>query len=223
MSSDWLETFFQFIQIGGPAIGALLILSTVLMTLVFLKLVLFIQAGLFSSKATVQTTQILSLCKAKDYESALKIARGSTGPTNSILAKYCQDLNNNLIPIGSELLDEYSRLAHTKLNQLRHYLRPIEVIANLAPLVGLLGTVLGMIEAFQAMEVAGKKVDPSVLSGGIWQALLTTAVGLTVAIPATIFYNWFDRRVDRCAEQMQEAISELLSIQTLNKLHHTAA
>ena len=68
---------------------------------------------------------------------------------------------------------------------MRSHLRVMEVIANLAPLIALLGTVLGMIEAFQAMELAGKQVDPSVLSGSIWEALLTTAVGLIIVSRVT--------------------------------------
>jgi biopolymer transport protein ExbB len=56
-------------------------------------------------------------------------------------------------------------------------------------LLGLFGTVLGMVEAFRQLELAGSQVDPAVLSGGIWQALLTTAVGLAVAIPAVLAHN----------------------------------
>ena len=95
------------------------------------------------------------------------------------------------------LREELERVATFRLNQLKMLLRPLEVIANLAPLLGLLGTVLGMIVAFQNMEAAGSRVDPSVLSGGIWQALLTTAVGLAVAIPTVAVHSWLERRVER--------------------------
>ena len=60
-----------------------------------------------------------------------------------------------------------------------------------APLLGLLGTVFGMIDAFQQMEMAGNNINPSTLSGGIWEALLTTAVGLSVAIPTVLFESYF--------------------------------
>ncbi|MDO6806083.1 MotA/TolQ/ExbB proton channel family protein, partial [Wenyingzhuangia sp. 1_MG-2023] len=87
------------------------------------------------------------------------------------------------------LREETLRLARIEVGKLTQGLRPLEVIANIAPLLGLFGTVLGMIEAFQAMEAAGSKVDPAVLSGGIWQALLTTAGGLAVAIPVSMIHS----------------------------------
>ena len=69
-------------------------------------------------------------------------------------------------------------------------------IKSLAPLLGLFGTVLGMIEAFQAMQAAGSSVDPSTLAGGIWAALLTTAAGLAVAMPTSLILTWFEARLN---------------------------
>ncbi len=74
-------------------------------------------------------------------------------------------------------------------------LRVLDLTAQLAPLLGLFGTVLGMIEAFQTLQEAGSTADPSLLAGGIWVALLTTAVGLCVAIPASVVLAWFDSRL----------------------------
>jgi biopolymer transport protein ExbB len=79
-------------------------------------------------------------------------------------------------------------------------------------LLGLFGTVLGMIEAFRAMEAAGARVDPSILSGGIWQALLTTAVGLGVAIPVSIAHSWLERRVEVEASSMQDKLDRLMTL-----------
>jgi biopolymer transport protein ExbB len=62
----------------------------------------------------------------------------------------------------------------------------LELISTIAPLLGLLGTVLGMIAAFQALQESGSRADPAILAGGIWEALLTTAAGMAVAIPASI-------------------------------------
>ena len=68
-----------------------------------------------------------------------------------------------------------------------------------------------MIEAFQAMETAGNEVDPSVLSGGIWQALLTTAVGLAIAIPVLAVYNWLDRRVEWVNARLSDLITQIFT------------
>ena len=105
--------------------------------------------------------------------------------------------------------EESRRLARTSLDNLRGGLRILEVISAVAPLLGLLGTVFGMIGAFQALETAGSQVDPSILSGGIWEALLTTAAGLTVAIPTLAAFHWADRSLELCREKMQDRLSRL--------------
>lgn len=104
----------------------------------------------------------------------------------------------------------------------RKELRPLEVglgllgmIAMLSPLIGLLGTVIGMIDAFRALETAGGSVDPSLLSAGIWVALLTTAAGLIVAIPATIAHGWFEGRLSRFAELAEHAIAEIAEVEPI--------
>ncbi|MGI9507176.1 MAG: MotA/TolQ/ExbB proton channel family protein [Geminicoccaceae bacterium] len=107
--------------------------------------------------------------------------------------------------------ENVTRLAADHLALLRQHFRTLEVIASLAPLLGLFGTVLGMIEAFRELETAGAKVDPSLLSGGIWEALLTTAVGLAVAIPTVVVLNLLEQRVDNFAHQLDSLISRLFT------------
>jgi len=88
-------------------------------------------------------------------------------------------------------------------------LRLLDMIAQTTPLLGLFGTVLGMIAAFQALQGAGASVDPSVLAGGIWVALLTTAVGLGIAMPVSVILSAFDARIlseRRMADLMVETL-----------------
>jgi biopolymer transport protein ExbB len=88
-------------------------------------------------------------------------------------------------------------------------MRLLDAIAQTAPLLGLFGTVLGMIEAFQTLQSAGATVDPSQLAGGIWVALLTTALGLGIAMPVSLFLSWVEGRIARetqIAAQMVEAL-----------------
>jgi biopolymer transport protein ExbB len=82
------------------------------------------------------------------------------------------------------------------MNRLEGGFRILDVIAQLAPLLGLFGTVLGMIDAFQTLQGAGAAVDPSLLAGGIWVALMTTAVGLAVAMPTSLLLTWLEARVE---------------------------
>ena len=90
-------------------------------------------------------------------------------------------------------------------------MKVLEVIGGLAPLLGLFGTVLGMIEAFQQLEAAGSQVDPAILSGGIWLALLTTAAGLAVAMPAVIIYVFFDRYLEQLAHDLEILVGKCFS------------
>ena len=88
----------------------------------------------------------------------------------------------------------------------------MEVIATISPLMGLLGTVIGMVKAFNKVAQYKGQVDPSLLAGGIWEALLTTAAGLALAIPVVIMLNYFERKVD--------AISFLLGKYGQYLVHH---
>lgn len=115
---------------------------------------------------------------------------------------------------AEEVLREGERRARRVLAAQQSYLRPLEVIVTVAPLLGLLGTVLGMIEAFKAMEAAGSQVDPAVLSGGIWQALSTTAAGLIVAIPASLAHSAFERRAETAAEQFRDDLDRFFHHET---------
>ncbi|ASJ73238.1 MotA/TolQ/ExbB proton channel family protein [Granulosicoccus antarcticus] len=117
--------------------------------------------------------------------------------------------------------EEVTRIARNHLERLRSWLRALELIASLSPLLGLLGTVIGMIEAFRRLESAGNQVDPALLSGGIWQALLTTAVGLIVAIPALVAHQWLERRVERCAHTMEDCSTRIFT--TFDKSLHEAS
>ena len=85
-------------------------------------------------------------------------------------------------------------------------------MASIAPLVGFLGTVTGMIRAFMQVQAHGGNADASLLAGGIWEALITTAAGLTVGIPALIFYNWLQGKVERFVFEMSESSTELLDM-----------
>jgi biopolymer transport protein ExbB len=80
-----------------------------------------------------------------------------------------------------------------------------------------------MIDAFAALEAAGSRVDPATLSGGIWEALLTTAVGLAVAIPAVAAFNWFERRVERAELAIEGVVSAIVTADQARPLDRVRA
>ena len=87
---------------------------------------------------------------------------------------------------------------------LSRYLQALATIGNIAPLLGLLGTVLGMIKAFMVIQQMGGKVNAAVLAGGIWEAMLTTALGLAVALPTIVAHSYLVTRVDKYDAQLQD-------------------
>ena len=92
------------------------------------------------------------------------------------------------------------------------FLPSLEIVAQVSPLIGLLGTVIGMIDSFNELELGGSLVDPSILAGGIWTALLTTAMGLIVAIPALISHYFFEKKLLTTQNQTESYISRIISL-----------
>jgi len=201
------QKIVDFLQVGGPVVWILMIFSVVALTIVLLKLWQF-----SSLRAESLKTSNLALDQwrsEEDGEVALE-QLDEKRPIDALVAYTMRALlaANTQVDL---IREEAERRAMNQLSQLRSYLRPLEIIATLSPLLGLLGTVLGMITAFQQMEGAGNQVDPSVLSGGIWQALLTTAVGLAVAIPVVTLQSWLERKVERIAHNMNDAVTQVFT------------
>ncbi len=115
-----------------------------------------------------------------------------------------------------ELIKEETEEASLyEIPKLEKNLRGLATIAHVSPLLGLLGTVTGMVKCFKAIEKSAQElgsVNPAVLAGGIWEALITTVAGLIVAIPAFIAYNYFISRVNTSIIQMERLSGELLGL-----------
>jgi biopolymer transport protein ExbB len=113
----------------------------------------------------------------------------------------------------AEIREALEDAAERELAGLERRLGLLSVIAHVTPLIGLLGTVVGMIQAFMAIEQeGGGPVNQAVLSGGIWQALLTTAAGLSVAIPVYLAHSLLEGRVARHAEDFERTATDVLEM-----------
>ncbi len=99
-----------------------------------------------------------------------------------------------------------------EIPQLEKFLGVLATLAAISPLLGLLGTVSGMVRVFAAIESAGGQVDPGTLAGGIWEALLTTVFGLLIAIPSLVAYNYFTARVRALVQEMELASRNVVEI-----------
>lgn len=106
---------------------------------------------------------------------------------------------------------------HLEVPRLERYMSALATCASVAPLLGLLGTVQGMIKAFAKIQDLRGQVNPADLAEGIGNALITTAAGLTVAIPTLVVYNYFVSRIDNTVNEMEVGASELVDLLTKNR------
>src|SRR5690606_11674431 len=219
--NDWLNRVTDFLALGGPVVWILVVMSHVVVAITLLKLWQFARMGLFQGRTGGQIEHALANFSQGGSADALTCLQHLRDPAAELLRHALRHLQRRKLD-AQQLQDELTRFAQAQLHQLRAFLRPLEVIANLAPLLGLFGTVIGMIEAFQAMQQAGAQVDPSVLSGGIWVALLTTAVGLAVAMPAVLLHSWLERLTERTAARMQDSVARLFTLDAERPLDSVA-
>ena len=160
------------------------------------------------------TTKVLAgveeAARGGDIDGAAEIASSTPGPAAAILLAGLRRIQHARM-VNGELEKAVSTTGAIELGFLERGLVILATIANVAPLMGFLGTVAGMILAFGAIEAAGD-VDPSLVAGGIKVALLTTAAGLTIAIPVNIGYNFFVSRIDKLIVDMEHGSQRIINL-----------
>jgi len=207
----------DLLQAGGPVVVVLLLLSVAALAIVLVKLWQFRAVRVADAGPARQAIQ---LWEAGRTAEAVQRASASRNPVAQVLSRAMRGQRLGLAE--GRLREEVVRYGSDLLVALRGWFRPLEVIASLAPLLGLFGTVLGMIDAFRQLEAAGNQVNPAILSGGIWEALLTTAVGLAVAMPVVAILNWLERRVDRLAHEMDSLVTRVFTVELARALEPAA-
>lgn len=143
-------------------------------------------------------------------DDALAIAAATPGPAAAILTAGLRRIKKRTLAQG-EIEKAVATTGAIELSFLERGLVILATVANVAPLMGFLGTVAGMIIAFGAIEVAGD-VEPSLVAGGIKVALITTAAGLIIAIPVNICYNYFVTRIDQLILDMEQGAQEIINL-----------
>ena len=191
------------LNVGGPALWVIFGISVLLLTVGLWKFWHLFKLGAWNRK---QADEILKLWLEKKIEPSDINLRNIRAKilAQTILAISNQNYTNDMVR------EECVRLANKNLNEAKRGLRIIDLIITIAPLVGLLGTVLGMIEAFQALQDSGAQADPSALAGGIWEALLTTAAGMGIAIPASILLSWYDSVVSNVQADIENLATQAI-------------
>ena len=202
--------FGSLLAKGGPVVYILLALSVYVLSIVIYKLHVLSKVNFFRFDVTHDS---LAMWLDNKKEDAYKAISKDIHPQKEVVSFTMYHLLKNNITQAKEryLREEVSRLSQERLEYYDSNLDTLKVIAMVAPLLGLLGTVFGMIDAFQQMEMAGNNINPSTLSGGIWEALLTTAVGLSVAIPTLLFESYFRATNEKLKINIEHSVTKLLT------------
>jgi len=201
---------FEFINLnnldllakGGPVMFILLGFSIFAFAIIFIKLIQFFSAALSRTK---KIEKILSKLNGTNSKKLLVEIQKIKNPMARILEVVILTKSDRRFDKESREA-EISRIISIEIRNLENYLGGLEVVASISPLLGLFGTVLGMIKAFLNLEKAGSQVDPALLAGGIWEALLTTAFGLAIAIPALAAYHLFENKISNTRDKINDTV-----------------
>ncbi|MDX1568256.1 MAG: MotA/TolQ/ExbB proton channel family protein [Longimicrobiales bacterium] len=155
-------------------------------------------------------TEVEELARAGRIDEAIEAAASTPGPASAILLSGLRRIQEHTIREGA-LEQAINTTGTIELGFLERGLVILATVANVAPLTGFLGTVAGMILAFDSIEAAGN-VDPALVAGGIKVALLTTAAGLVIAVPVNIAYNFFVTRIDKLVLDMEQGAQQILNL-----------
>jgi biopolymer transport protein ExbB len=195
------------LQHGGPMIWLLLILSAVV-------LVVFIERLLHYHRAQINSVEFLNgirnVLKRENVVEALSICEATPGPVARLVRTGILTRERGREGVR-DALEETGLL---EVPRLEEKLNLIATIAQVAPLVGLLGTVLGFLQVFYELQNAGPFANVSSLAGGVWQSMISMAAGLAVAIPTYAGYNYLVSRVNSIVLDMEKASSEIINVVT---------
>ena len=201
------QSLWDMLWAGGPLLLPIVFCSFVLLLVVFERMVSLrqkrVMPRLFAERFLLQIGE-----GALDRNEALERCEENDSYVARVFAAAIRKWGKPAVEVEQAVLDEGERTS----NYLRRYLRVINGVATVSPLLGLLGTVWGMMEAFEAIAGSSAMGRPELLAGGIRGALFSTAAGLTVAIPALVLYLWFVGRVDALVMEIDRLGQELVNL-----------
>ncbi len=201
MSTD----LWSMLTAGGPVMSVLILLSALSLTLIIVKIV-----QLWPSTGGVALRDAaLDQWSGGDRDGAIA-ALAPRSPADRVLLAGMQQLQSGMSPALVE--GDLARRGNDEVAAMSGWLRLLDLISMISPLLGLLGTVLGMVQSFQSLALAQGSANASVLAGGIWLALLTTAAGLMVAIPAAVGSSLLTGRVETAALRIESAVGRLMTL-----------
>lgn len=199
-----LEIFIS----GGPVMYPLLACSIIVLTLVFERVFFWFGIDMHRNKALVD--EVLELCRQGDWESVRIRTKGSKDYIIRILI-------TGILHREFSMTKAMESAAAEEIKRMRRYNGVLDTMITVAPLLGIFGTVLGIITSFEMLGAAGIE-HPQAVTAGIAQALITTAAGLGIAIFSVFPYNYFNSRVENAALSIEKYATSLEIV--YEKLNH---
>ena len=186
----------EILSKGGILVIPILFCSVLVLAIFFERIIRY---AINRSRGKDIEVKVSKLLEKGDVDEALKVSAQSNSPMGRVLHKAidAKHLKNHVLE--SVIVNA----TETEVRDLSSYVQTLATIGNIAPLLGLLGTIMGMIKAFMVIQQMGGKVNAAVLAGGIWEAMLTTALGLAVALPTMAAHSYLVAKVDKYEARLQ--------------------
>ncbi len=186
----------DFLAKGGVLVIPILLCSVFAVAIFLERIITFAR---MRSRGAGLAEKVAGLLLEKKDTRARQTAEESDSPMGRVLAQAIDVKDSDRETLETVMVNATDEEVRT----LSAYVQALATIGNIAPLLGLLGTVIGMIKAFMVIQQMGGKVNAAVLAGGIWEAMLTTALGLAVALPTMIAHSYLVARIDRYEARLQ--------------------
>ena len=201
----YMKDVFEFLVLGGIVMIPIA-LGSIIALAIFLERMWSLQDSKIVPEGLLE--KVLDLARKSDTKAAREECLKSNTPLGRLLLVGFDTVHRKPADIRQALEDAGRR----EMSRMERYIEAIGTTASLEPLLGLLGTVVGMIQVFQKVVVTSREgaVDPGLLANGIWQALITTAAGMSVAIPAFVAYRYLLSRTTRHASELEDGAVQLM-------------
>jgi biopolymer transport protein ExbB len=190
------ENMLEFLSKGGILVIPILFCSVLMLAIFFERIIRY---AVNRRRGKDIETRVARLVVEGNDEEALAVSRQNNSPMGRVLEKAIQARDLDRDTLESVIVNA----TENEVRDLSAYLQALATIGNIAPLLGLLGTIIGMIKAFMVIQDMGGKVNAAVLAGGIWEAMLTTALGLAVALPTMVAHSYLLAKVDKYEARLQ--------------------
>ena len=202
-----MKEAYEFLAKGGILMIPILLSSIVAFTIFLERLWALQRQKILPPQFIKRVTENL---RTERFEAAKAMCDRNYSPVSSIIRAGIK-MHNNTRSVIKEVMEETGR---REIASMERWVGAVGSIANIAPLLGLLGTVTGMIKVFQDVALVGDSgdVNPGNLANGIWEALITTAAGLSVAIPVLVMFKFINSRIDRYVIELEEVSLGLVDI-----------